>query len=286
MNNCPVCAAESAAVAQLREGSLFKCSVCHWLFSQDVPIKPIDKSNPSEEKRNEYLAIVHKATMYAPMENGDKVLDVYSGDGTLLGWYTKYLVTVGVEPNVALMKEALNKKRVDVAVMKDFTFDAVQNSGQRLSFKIITVIDVLQDLNMLPALQECAKLLAQDGVLVLQIPYFPQLLKEEDFPQCQNYFLTYTLKTCLQRANLEMQGSEFPKRGIRVYATHPGNKRFAISDYTEKLRLYTTMNTAFMQELHARYDLDSTYKILEEKLHSKPLSARNDAPAYLPPTAT
>jgi 2-polyprenyl-3-methyl-5-hydroxy-6-metoxy-1,4-benzoquinol methylase len=274
---CPICSGDCQPVAQLPTGTLEKCNLCHWLFSIGIPLKPIEKANLSKEKSDEYLAIVQKATAYSGLGPSDKVLDINSGDGLLLGWYLKNTVTVGMEPNVKLMKEALQAQRVDVPFMEK-SLAELKVRGEVTKFKIITIVDVLQAYeHPLEFLIECQEMLADDGVIIIQVPYFAQMYKEaEDFSLDQHYFLTYTIKNVLQRAKLELQGVELLKKGIRAYATKPSNKKFATSDFNDKLRLYTAMTAAIINELHTRFDLLGTYKTLEEKLRPKREMARND----------
>lgn len=277
---CPICAAESVVVAKLTVGELLKCSNCYWLFTQGVPLKLFEKVNLSEEKKNEYLSIVRKSSEYVQLGPTDKVLDINSGDGTLLGWYLKNIVTVGVEPDVKLMRIALNEKRVDVPMMVDFlsefpkAISPVHDGGK---FKVITVVDVFQDYAVLPLLVKCKTMLVDEGVIVVQTPYFPQLFTglSQDFVLSQNYILAYTLKNLCQEAGLELRGVGFPKKGIRGYITYPGFRRFAIVDFDAKLKMYTQLSAAIITELHARFDLDRTYQQLEQKLYQMPLGARN-----------
>lgn len=270
MSKCPICNTESIVVAKLREGELLKCPQCFWLFTKNIPLKLFEKANLSEEKRNEYLAITQKASTYSGLMHGDKVLDINSGDGTLLGWYLKDTLTVGVEPNPALMKEALNHKRVDVPIVQEFSGNIEVMKQTKSLFRIITIIDVFQDYAVLPLLLECKKLLMDEGVIVVQSPYLPQAMTGKDFPASQNYILAYTLRSLFQKAGLELQGIEFPKQGIRGYGTNIGFKRFGINDFDAKLKMYTQMSAAIISELHSRFDLDEIYKQLEPKL--EPLS--------------
>jgi hypothetical protein len=276
--NCPICASESVVVAKLSEGELLKCEKCYWLFTQNVPIKLFEKLNLNEEKRNEYLSIVQKASAYVELKPQDKVLDINSGDGTLLGWYLKNTVTVGVEPDAKLMKEALNQKRVDVPVMAEFSSkqkwdDTFIGKGR---FKIITIVDCFQDLAVLPSLIQCKELLESEGVIVVQAPYFPQMLTEpKDFVLSQNYILAYTLRSLFQKVGLELQGVQFTKKSIRGYGTNFGFKRFGVSDFEAKLKMYTQMSAAIITELHARFDLDESYTQLEQKLHPVSMETRN-----------
>jgi 2-polyprenyl-3-methyl-5-hydroxy-6-metoxy-1,4-benzoquinol methylase len=279
MEKCPICTGDCLPVAQLPTGTLEKCNLCHWLFSIGVPLKPIEKANLSKDKSDEYLSIVQKATAFSGLGPSERVLDINSGDGLLLGWYLKNTVTVGVEPNVTLMKEALQAQRVDVPIMENFSPAAIRIRGEFPAFKIITAIDILQDyVHPLDFLINCHTLLADDGVLVIQVPNFQQLYKgdAEDFSLDQHYFLTYTIKNALQNAKLELQGIEVLKKGIRAYATKLNNKRFAISDFNDKLRLYTSMNQSIINELHNRFDLTETYKALENKLHPNKQITRNE----------
>lgn len=255
-NNCPICTKESVSVANLDNGILLKCPQCHWLFSNCTP-KLFVKKDLDEEKINEYLAITQKASLLSGLTGGDKVLDVCSGDGMLLGWYLKSTVTVGVEPNASLMKEALNNKRIDMPIIDTFN----DNIGQGLGpFKIITIIDVIQNMDFMDVLKRCIPILHPEGVLVFQTPYFPQELSGGKINPARNYLLAYTLHGVFQRLSLELQGIEFPKMGIRAYATFRTNKRFGEHDFDLKLKLYTHLSHAIMTELHARFDLEETYQ--------------------------
>ena len=266
-NNCPVCTKVSVQVAKLADGVLLKCPQCHWLFSTCTP-KAFVKKDLDEDKRNEYLAITQKATLLSGLSGGDKVLDICSGDGILLGWYLKSTVTVGVESDAKLMKEALNNKRVDVPIIQEFNskIDEVKLVGK---FKIITIIDVLQNMDFPVVIADCVKLLHPEGVLVVQTPYFPQEMEAKKITPSRNYLLAYTLHSVFQRIGLELQGTEFPKTGIRAYATFRTFKKFGIHDFDLKLRLYTQMSHALISELHARFDLEETYKKIDDSERSE-----------------
>lgn len=272
---CPICAAESVVVAKLTVGEMLKCPKCGWLFTQNVPVNLFYKGKLTEEKKNEYLAIVQKASDFVQLGPTDKVLDINSGDGTLLGWYLKNIVTVGVEPNAALMKEALNAKRVDVPIVALFNAEEVKHVAHVGKFKIITIIDVFQDHDVRSLLLHCRELLAPDGVIIVQAPYLPELLieKAENFILSQNYILACTLQHVCMEVGLMPQGGEFPKKNIRCYITHLGFN--FTEDYDMKLKLHMQMSNAFVHELYARYDLDDIYKQLEHKLHPQPLGIRN-----------
>src|ERR1700722_7588961 len=274
---CPICMTVTASVAALTEAKLFRCPKCNWLFSDAKP-SPVDKSNLDNDKRDEYLAIVQKATMFSGMTDGCRVLDVGSSDGTLLGWYLNKTITVGVESNVEQMKVALNSKRVDVPIMAGFGYESFKNQPK---FRIITVIDVFQDYDIVSMLNVCKKILAEMGVIVVQCPYLPQLMTEE-ITVCRNYPLVFTLRTLVPLLGLEVQGVEFPKKGMRAYITHPNNKEFGKYDFEAKLKIYTTMSAAIMTELRSRFDLDETYKGLGQKSQQ----ARESRNMYVAPPNT
>jgi len=280
-NNCPICDTESVLAAKLQAGTILQCPACYWAFSQDMKITPFEKHDLDEDKRNEYLAIVQKASLYSDLSReGDKVLDINSGDGTLLGWYLKGPVTVGVEPNAALMKTALNQHRVDVPVIKEFSAEAVSHIGK---FKIITVVDVFQNFNP-KALKDLGDLLSDTGVIVLQVPYLLNLVKDSKDLPCKNYFLVFTLRHLFTTSGLTLQGVEVIKQNVRAYGTKPNFKMFASNDYESKLKLYTTMSVAIMEELHSRFDTIAPYQTLEEKIRENRWEARDGIPVYQPPS--
>jgi len=194
--------------------------------------------------KEEKLAIVHKACECVEPVNGDRVLDIHCGDGTLLGWYTKRLITVGVEEDAELMKTALNAKKVDVGVPGKFSASAVKDMCAKFNaepkFRVITAIDTLSE-PVLPFLSDCKELLCGEGVLVIQSPH--RLTSSVGF-------MVTELNKCVEEINLQVQGIELPKKGVfRAYISHPSFKKFCVSDSEMKLRMYFVYSTTMIREL-------------------------------------
>src|ERR1035438_2771891 len=82
---------------------LVKCNNCNLIqlkhrVSPDRLYKKFwYRSNINEQMRDELLAITQKAELLVDIKDGDKVLDIGCNDGTLLGWYNKRVITVGVD---------------------------------------------------------------------------------------------------------------------------------------------------------------------------------------------
>lgn len=274
--NCPIDNVEMSLAATLEKIKLFKCPSCHWLSG--FPNKELKGKDPSpdKDKREQYLAIVQKATQCVDLMEGDKVLDINCGDGTLLGWYKKSLVTFGIDPSAENIKTALNEKRADMAVIKEFSAANVNsivdplgvNAGMKLRFKIITAIDCLQyQMEIVPFLTSCRDLLHEEGVLLIQAPYLVEAFKTDDFPLQRNYFLTFTLFNALQGVRLRLQGVEFSKDGLlRAYITRPSYQRFAVADYQQKLWLYTNASLKMINEVRSKFDSLEPYKRLGRQI--------------------
>lgn len=271
---CPLCRnGIMNSVANIQNKFLYQCDDCAMLFMDYVAGNPLKKGTATKEKDQEYLGIVHKAVSGIEMKTADKVLDVYSRDGELLGWYATRYLTVGVEPDASLNAIALKTKRANISLPSQFDSKIVDElkKFEITKFKVITVIDVLQDeYDPRAFISLCKDLLDTEGVLVIQVPYIPQIINEmkedgvQKFVYCQNYFLIFTLKHLLNDLGLTAQGAEIINNSIRVYATYPSYTKFYRDDQGERLRLYLGITSGIVTvEVSGRYDQASTYKKLE-----------------------
>lgn len=279
---CPLCKDTMQEIVKFPQGVLLQCDKCCYMLNPAITVstKP---DTPSKEKDNEYMAVVRKSMEYIELRPSQKVLDVNSRDGTLLGWYNPTTFTFGVEPNAVLLADSLNKKKLDAGVCGEFTKELVdENSALHGSsnFKIITLVDVIQDsLNPMKVISDAIALLHEEGLLVIQFPYIPELIKAgaSKFIYCRNYFLVYVLRGELGNLQMDVQGVEVIGTSVRLYVTRREFKKFALLDYGEKLRLYVGLNSAIVNiELAGRYDLASSYQKLQEMMNPSARRSRNE----------
>jgi SAM-dependent methyltransferase len=127
---------------------------------------------------------------------GDVWVDIASNDGTLLSQVMGY-TRVGIDPaGGPFAAEA--RKRADHVITAPFSWAAWQDSpfGSRQA-KVVTCVAMFYDL-MDPTefLADVAKLLAPDGLFVLQMSYTPLMLRQLAFDNiCHEHARYYTMRT-------------------------------------------------------------------------------------------
>lgn len=277
ITNCIVCGGGKLFNAIEGDTLLVKCGDCDLL--QTHRINDIDYSQynkPTSSDRSEkLLGILQKLQSVITVNPGDKVLDIGCGDGGFLGWYTKGIVTVGVDPSVYLIKDALKSHRADVAICDVFSASSIQSHFEMMGietvkFKVITAIDIL-DLVQHPRLflHSIKSLLHENGVALVQTLYLGSVLRDKMYkeitPDKMAYYLAGTLGQIVRDVGLEVSGAEFPKGVLRFYITHPG---VDICKEDAELRFWFYRNYQFklVEEIQARYDQIDTYKLFNEQM--------------------
>ena len=101
------------------------------------------------------------------LKDGDQVLDIASNDGTLLNFYNKKIIKVGIDP---LVKKYMKYyKKIDFKISKFFSADEILKRKIKNKFKIITAISVFYDAkDPNKFLQDISKLLQNDGILLIE----------------------------------------------------------------------------------------------------------------------
>lgn len=157
------------------------------------------RSGTNATMRAELYDIVQQVKGLVHLDAGDLWVDIASNDGTLLACVhlTDPDVTrIGVDPVQGEIHEA--SKRWGTVIQKPFTAevaaDLLASHGQA---KVITCIAMFYDL-MDPTdfLAGVKRLLADDGVFVLQMSYTPLMLEQLAFDNiCHEHARYYTLTT-------------------------------------------------------------------------------------------
>jgi cyclopropane fatty-acyl-phospholipid synthase-like methyltransferase len=201
---------------------------------------------------NDLLATVQAAQKVVDLQQGNRVLDIGCGDGTLLGWYTIGIFTVGIDTDEKLLTEGLTSKRIDVGIFNSFSLINVLQpfaglADIKVRFKIITIIDTLQELDQVQVLKDCKLLLDKEGVIVIETKYVLSDKKE-------NTYSVIKLKSMVVDADLELQGIEIKsdKSILRSFITRKDNKTFGVGlSHTDKLWLTTNVDMKIIDEMRA-----------------------------------
>lgn len=173
--------------------------------------------------------VVDRVKSRIKLRTHDVVLDIGANDGTLLKNYDNRVCKVACEPS--------NLARLitdpDVTVINDFFsaeayFKATEDFGDRINIKprVITAIAMFYDLeDPHTFVQDLADILADDGILVIQMMDLMSMIKLNDFPNlCHEHLEYYSLEVlCKLLAQHQLEIFDVEYNGVnggslRIYA--------------------------------------------------------------------
>jgi NDP-4-keto-2,6-dideoxyhexose 3-C-methyltransferase len=183
--------------------------------------------------------IARKASEFAELGSGDSVLDIGCNDGTLLSSYAvRGIRRVGFEPAENLAAEA--SRATDVLIPDFFSARLVAEE----KFRIITSIAMFYDLedpNSFVA--DVAKVLARDGVWVIEMHYLPLTLSRNAFDAvCHEHLEYYSLRSLeplLDRHGLiaaDVETNEMNGGSLRIYVVHAGSSSAGVAARQARLK--------------------------------------------------
>jgi NDP-4-keto-2,6-dideoxyhexose 3-C-methyltransferase len=112
-------------------------------------------------------AVSKEAVKIAKPLKNDFVLDIASNDATLLNFYNKKLITVGVDPLIRKHKKFYNK--INYKLSDFFSFNLLKKNKLNKKFKIITALSMFYDLkNPDTFIKDIVKILHKNGVFILE----------------------------------------------------------------------------------------------------------------------
>jgi SAM-dependent methyltransferase len=165
--------------------------------------------------------------------SGDVWLDIACNDGTLLRQAPDYMTKIGIDP--ADDSYVAESSKHGTIVQDFFSWDAYQRTGHGdKKAKVITCIAMFYDLNdPRPFIRDAHRILADDGVFVLQMSYTPLMLKQLAFDNiCHEHVYYYDLNSI--KKLFEQEG--FVLRDCSLNDTNGGSFRvyFQKADSDEK----------------------------------------------------
>lgn len=166
------------------------------------------RSGVNASMTRELQNIVAEINSRVRAQPGDIWLDIACNDGTLLAAVPDSFVKVGIDP--ADDSYHAESSKVATVVQDYFSYAAWQRTGLGdRQARIITCIAMFYDLDdPIPFIQDLDRVLADDGVLVLQMSYTPLMVKQLAFDNiCHEHVYYYDLKS-LQKL--------FASQGFRV----------------------------------------------------------------------
>jgi novobiocin biosynthesis protein NovU/D-mycarose 3-C-methyltransferase len=162
------------------------------------------------------------------LQRTDLVVEVASNDGTLLKQFRRYGVrTLGVEPAANLVALARDACVETVNCL----FDSCRAEELRQQFgpaRVVIANNVLAHVEApVDFLRGCATLMQVDGLCVVEVPYFRDLVEAVEFDtiyhEHQSYFLLRSLRRLCEAAGLSiLRVDRLPVHGgsLRLYLGH------------------------------------------------------------------
>ena len=182
--------------------------------------------------------IVAEVCERVSIKTGDVWLDIACNDGTLLAAVPDAAIKVGIDP--ADDSYIAESTRVADAVVQDFFSEAAyQRTGYSdRKAKVVTCIAMFYDLdNPRPFIRDVHKILADDGVFVVQMSYTPLMLKQMAFDNiCHEHVYYYNLTSI--KALFEAEG--FVIRDCSLNDTNGGSFRVYFQKSTSDKRTFAT----------------------------------------------
>ena len=129
--------------------------------------------------------------------SGDHVLDIASNDATLLNFYNKNIVKVGIDP--LINKYIKYYKKIDYKISDFFSSSKILKKKIKNKFKIITALSVFYDAkDPNQFLKDVNKLLSEDGIFLLEHADLLSILKLKMFDTiCHEHLHYYSTKVII-----------------------------------------------------------------------------------------
>ena len=155
---------------------------------------------------------VNKLKKISRLKRKDLVLDIASNDGTLLNFYSKKYVKVGIDP--VLIKFKKFYKNIEYYSPNFFSYKIIKKLNIKKKFKVITALSVFYDLkDPNKFLSDIKKILDIQGVLCLEFTDLFSIIKRNMFDTfCHEhleYYSVYVLNNMLKKNGLKIFDHEY-----------------------------------------------------------------------------
>ena len=163
----------------------------------------------SQTMKNNLSELADKASTCISLDPSDLVVDIGSNDGTLLSYFKEAgFRTLGVEPasNIAKLASDNGIETIQAFFTQDTCFQILKSHGKA---KIITGTNVFAHVDDINGFINCTKrLLHPDGMLIIEVPYLPDMLNNLEFDTIYHEHLSYfslsALNTLFRNHNMSI----------------------------------------------------------------------------------
>jgi len=199
-----------------------------YLYSEDYGYR----TGINKTMTNHVKEIVIAANKIVKLKKNDKVLDIASNDATLLSYYKKNLIRVGIDPLINKYKNFY--KNIDFKISEFFSYHALKKKKINFKFKVISALSMFYDLkNPGLFLKNVKKSLDIDGIFILEHADLLSIVKNCLFDTiCHEHLEYYSSKIIVSL----MEKNSLRVFDIRSNDINGGSKCYFICHHAAKFK--------------------------------------------------
>lgn len=214
------------------------------------------RSHVTKTMSRDLKTVVGDALSRVSVKSGDAVLDIGCNDGTMISMFPDSLKRVGIDPAKNIDWSHLDKS---ITVVNDyFPCEALK----KYRFKAITSTAMFYDLNdPNKAVRDIKEILADDGVLCIQVSYLYDTIRDMNFYDfCHEHLEYYSLKSIIYLME---------KNGMRVFdastnAVNGGSLRILAAKKEAKRPVSQNIKYLLLRERVLHLEDPDTYNVFEK----------------------
>lgn len=191
------------------------------------------------------------------MKKNDIVLDIASNDGTLLNFYNKKLIKIGIDPTIKKYKKFY--KNIDYKLSTFFSKKEITKVIKSNKIKVITALSVFYDLkNPNLFLKEISEIIDQKkGIFILEHTDLLSIIKNNLFDTiCHEHLAYYSSKVIIEMIN----NNNLRVFDISTNKINGGSTRFYICHKNSDFKIKRNkINLIFKKETKFKLDKKITY---------------------------
>lgn len=214
------------------------------------------RSHVTKTMSRDLKTVVGDALSRVSVKSGDAVLDIGCNDGTMISMFPDSLKRVGIDPAKNIDWSHLDKS---ITVVNDyFPCEALK----KYRFKAITSTAMFYDLNdPNKAVRDIKEILADDGVLCIQVSYLYDTIRDMNFYDfCHEHLEYYSLKSIMYL----MEQNGMSVFDASTNAVNGGSLRILVAKKEAKRPVSDSVQYLLLRERALHLEDPETYHIFEK----------------------
>jgi len=238
-----------------------------YLYGPDYGYKTGINKTMRDHMNNIRLMLSNKSKL----NSGDCVLDIASNDATLLNFYSKNIIKVGVDPLVNKYRKFY--KNINYKISDFFSADKILEKRISNKFKIITALSVFYDAeDPNKFLSDVQKILRDDGIFMLEQADLLSIIKLKMFDTiCHEHLYYYSTKVIIDMsANNNLRVFDLKRNNI-----NGGSVQYLICKKNSKYKTnYKIIKKILNEEKKLKLDKKKTYLDFFKEINNIKLQLR------------